>query len=86
VADLKSAIKAVHDFDVEIVIVTLGMKGAVLSIGGAMYEIPAYTPNKLVDPTGAGDAFIGGFFGRICSWQRSPMVCMCWFSASLNGC
>jgi len=64
VADLKAAIRAVHDFDVEAVIVTLGAKGAVLSVEGTAYEIPAYTPNKLVDPTGAGDAFIGGFLAE----------------------
>jgi sugar/nucleoside kinase (ribokinase family) len=64
VADLKAAIKAVHDFGVETVIVTLGAKGAVLSVEGTAYEIPAYTPNKLVDPTGAGDAFIGGFLAE----------------------
>ena len=80
VADLKSAIKAVHDFDVEIVIVTLGMKGAVLSIGGAMYEIPAYTPNKLVDPTGAGDAFIGGFSAEYVRGKEA-LWCACVGSA-----
>ena len=80
VADLKSAIKAVHDFDVEIVIVTLGMKGAVLSIGGAMYEIPAYTPNKLVDPTGAGDAFIGGFLAEYVRGKEA-LWCACVGSA-----
>jgi sugar/nucleoside kinase (ribokinase family) len=80
VADLKSAIKAVHDFNVEIVIVTLGMKGAVLSIGGAMYEIPAYTPNKLVDPTGAGDAFIGGFLAEYVRGKEA-LWCACVGSA-----
>jgi len=64
VADLKAAIRTVHDFGVETVIVTLGAKGAVLSVEGTAYEIPAYTPNKLVDPTGAGDAFIGGFLAE----------------------
>ncbi len=59
--ELKSAIKTVHDLGVETVIVTLGMKGAVLSIEGTLYNIPAYKPDKVVDPTGAGDAFIGGF-------------------------
>ncbi len=80
VADLKSAIKAVHDFGVEIVIVTLGMKGAVLSIGGAVYEIPAYTPNKLVDPTGAGDAFIGGFLAEYVRGKEA-LWCACVGSA-----
>lgn len=57
----KSAIKAVHDYGVETVIVTLGMKGAVLSVEETVYKIPAYKSKKVVDPTGAGDVFIGGF-------------------------
>ncbi|MEM2466519.1 MAG: PfkB family carbohydrate kinase, partial [Candidatus Bathyarchaeia archaeon] len=80
IADLPSAIKAVHDFDVEIVIVTTGMKGAVLSIGGAVYEIPAFTPNKLVDPTGAGDAFIGGFLAEYVRGKEA-LWCACVGSA-----
>jgi len=64
VADLKAAIRAVHDFSVKTVIVTLGAKGAALSVEGTTYEIPAYTPCNLVDPTGAGDAFIGGFLAE----------------------
>jgi len=80
VADLKSAIKAVHDFGVEIVIVTLGVKGALLSIGGAVYEIPAYAPNKIVDPTGAGDAFIGGFLAEYVRGKEA-LWCACVGSA-----
>jgi sugar/nucleoside kinase (ribokinase family) len=59
--DLNSAIKAIHDYGVKTVIVTLGMNGAVLSVEGNVYNIPAYKSEKVVDPTGAGDAFIGGF-------------------------
>jgi sugar/nucleoside kinase (ribokinase family) len=60
-SDLNSAIKAIHDHGVKTVIVTLGMKGAILSVEGNIYNIPACKPDKTVDPTGAGDAFIGGF-------------------------
>jgi sugar/nucleoside kinase (ribokinase family) len=60
-SDLNSAIKAIHDHGVKTVIVTLGMKGAILSVEGNIYNIPACKPEKIVDPTGAGDAFIGGF-------------------------
>jgi sugar/nucleoside kinase (ribokinase family) len=60
-SNLDSAIKAIHDHGVEAVIVTLGMKGAVFSVEGNVYNIPAFKPEKVVDPTGAGDAFIGGF-------------------------
>jgi sugar/nucleoside kinase (ribokinase family) len=60
-SELNSAIKAVHDHGVRIVLVTLGTKGAVLSAEGTRYDIPPCKPEKFTDPTGAGDAFIGGF-------------------------
>jgi sugar/nucleoside kinase (ribokinase family) len=60
-SDLNVAIKAIHDYGVKTVIVSLGIKGAVLSVEGNLYNIPAYKSEKIVDPTGAGDAFIGGF-------------------------
>lgn len=63
-SNLKSAIRAVHNYGVETVIVTLGMKGAVLSVEGKVYKIPAYKSKKVIDPTGAGDVFIGGFLAE----------------------
>jgi len=59
--ELKKAIKTVHDVGVKIVIVTMGAKGSLLSVEGAQYNIPAFSPTVLVDPTGAGDVFIGAF-------------------------
>src|SRR5665647_1225786 len=59
--DLKHAIKAIHHVGVETVIVTMGAKGSVLSVEGAQYNIECYPPQVLVDPTGAGDVFIGSF-------------------------
>lgn len=71
--ELSQAAKAIHDYGVDIVIVTLGEKGAAVSVEGAIHSVPAFKPAKLVDPTGAGDAFIGGFLaeyvrGEDCSW------------------
>lgn len=60
-SELKPAIKAVHDAGVETVIVTNGAKGSLLSVEGAQYNVPACPSKVLVDPTGAGDVFIGGF-------------------------
>ena len=60
-SELKPAIKAIHDVGVETVIVTLGVKGSVLSVEGAQYNIEACPSQVLVDPTGAGDVFIGSF-------------------------
>jgi sugar/nucleoside kinase (ribokinase family) len=59
--ELKPAIKAIHDVGVETVIVTMGAKGSILSVEGAQYHIAACPSQVVVDPTGAGDVFIGGF-------------------------
>jgi sugar/nucleoside kinase (ribokinase family) len=72
-SELEPAVKAVHDHGVKIVIITLGARGAVVSVEDGMHSVPAYKPEKIVDPTGAGDAFIGGFLaeyvrGEDCSW------------------
>jgi len=59
--ELKPALKAIHDFGVETVIATNGAKGSILSVEGALYNIAVCPSKVLVDPTGAGDVFIGGF-------------------------
>jgi sugar/nucleoside kinase (ribokinase family) len=82
-SDLKSAIKAVHDFGVETVIVTLGAQGAVLSVMGTLYKIPACNSRVFVDPTGAGDAFIGGFLTEYIR-QKDSLWCACVGSAAAS--
>lgn len=82
-SDVPAAVKAVHDYGVEIVIVTLGMKGAVLSVEGANYDVPAFPSEKLVDPTGAGDAFIGGLLAEYVKGE-DLMWCACVGSAAAS--
>jgi len=77
---LDSAIKAVHDYGVETVIVTMGMNGIVLSFEETFYRIPAYKSEKMVDPTGAGDAFIGGFLAEYVRGEDA-LWCACVGSA-----
>jgi len=72
-SDVDSAIEAVRSQGVSIVIVTLGAEGAVVSVEDTIHRVSAYKPEKLVDPTGAGDAFIGAFLaeyarGENCAW------------------
>jgi adenosine kinase len=45
----------------EAVIVTRGEKGASIVLRDRTIEIPAVAPDAIVDPTGVGDAFRGGF-------------------------
>ena len=70
-SELKPAIKAIHDVGVETVIVTLGAKGSVLSVEGAQYHIEACPSQVLVDPTGAGDVFIGSFLAEYLQQKES---------------
>lgn len=46
---------------VNLLVVTLGEKGALVSLGGKRYEIPIVPATEIIDPTGVGDAFRGGF-------------------------
>ena len=41
-------------------IVTQGAKGSRIYAGGAVWEIPAVRPERVVDPTGCGDAYRAG--------------------------
>lgn len=74
--DLVSAVESVHNHGVKIVIVTLGSKGALLSVEGTRYDVPACVPAKLVDPTGAGDAFISGFLAEYVNGENI-LRCAC---------
>ena len=78
--------KAIHDVGVETVIVTMGAKGSVLSVEGAQYNIPACPSEVLVDPTGAGDVFIGGFLTEYLAPKRINMVCLRRFSCCFSCC
>ena len=82
-SDLKSAIKAIHDFGVETVLVTSGAKGSALSVEKTLYNIPAYNSRVSVDPTGAGDAFIGGFLTEYIR-QKDSLWCACVGSAAAS--
>jgi sugar/nucleoside kinase (ribokinase family) len=82
-SELASAIKSVHDYGVKIVIVTLGARGALVSVEDTVHNVPACKPERFVDPTGAGDAFMGGFLAEYvrcedCSW------CSCVGSAAAS--
>jgi sugar/nucleoside kinase (ribokinase family) len=47
------------------VIVKKGEHGAMLFSDEAIYSLPAFPTDKLVDPTGAGDSFAGGVMGYL---------------------
>jgi adenosine kinase len=55
---------------VEILVVTYGAEGSVIYSGGEEIKIRAIKPRKVVDPTGAGDAYRAGFIkGLVNGWD-----------------
>lgn len=46
---------------VEYLVVTLGARGVAIYIAGQKIEVPSVPPRQILDPTGVGDAFRGGF-------------------------
>jgi sugar/nucleoside kinase (ribokinase family) len=70
-SEFKEAIKAVHDVGVETVIVTMGANGSLLSVENTCYSVPVCKPTIVVDPTGAGDVFIGAFLAEYLKGRES---------------
>jgi adenosine kinase len=57
---------------VNTLVVTRGKDGANLYVGGDTLHIPTVPPDEIVDPTGVGDAFRGGFlagYSRGFDWK-----------------
>lgn len=57
---------------VDIVVVTRGEKGTSIYANGKEISVPIIPPQKIIDPTGVGDAFRGGFlagYSNGWSWE-----------------
>jgi adenosine kinase len=46
---------------VDLLVITLGERGAAIYASGKQYMVPVVPPKQILDPTGVGDAFRGGF-------------------------
>lgn len=65
IGNLRHAAKAIHAMGPSTVVIKRGEHGATLYRDGECFIAPAYPLEDLVDPTGAGDAFAGGFMGYL---------------------
>lgn len=65
--NLFKALPALHRLGPKYVIVKKGQHGAVLSSPKGLFLAPAYPLKTVVDPTGAGDSFVGGLMGYLAS-------------------
>jgi sugar/nucleoside kinase (ribokinase family) len=80
---LNVAMETISDYGVKTVIVTKGRKGSSLLFGGSFFSVPAYKSKRIVDLTGAGDAFSGAFLAEYVR-RKNPLWCACVGSASAS--
>ena len=57
-----------------VVIIKQGKNGALLAYDDVRIHIPVFPVNKLVDPTGAGDSFAGGFIGHLVNHGNNDFI------------
>jgi cytidine kinase len=71
--NLISALKKIHKLGPKYVIIKKGEHGAILSSRDrGLFVSPAYPLRRVVDPTGAGDSFVGGMMGYL-STAKGPI-------------
>jgi sugar/nucleoside kinase (ribokinase family) len=66
--DTSNVIQAAHDIKglgPKVVVVKKGEHGCLLFTQDGTFAAPAYPLSDVIDPTGAGDSFAGGFMGHI---------------------
>src|SRR5438046_1145639 len=63
--NLVQAAREVHTMGPRVVIAKQGEYGAALLTPDTFFALPAYPLETVVDPTGAGDTFAGGFVGYL---------------------
>src|SRR5688572_29297007 len=61
------ALKKIHKLGPKYVIIKKGEHGAILSGPAGLFSAPAYPIKCVIDPTGAGDSFVGGLLGYLAS-------------------
>jgi sugar/nucleoside kinase (ribokinase family) len=67
-----AAIRKIHKLGPKYVVIKKGSHGSILSGPRGFFICPAYPLSKVVDPTGAGDSFVGGMMGYLAA-ARGPI-------------
>jgi sugar/nucleoside kinase (ribokinase family) len=72
--NLISAAREVLNWGPSVVVAKQGEYGAALVTHDTFFALPAYPLQTVVDPTGAGDTFAGGFVGYITQHVDRPLT------------
>ncbi len=68
----EQAARQLLDFGPRFAVVKRGEHGAILAHPGGVWACPAYGVKHVVDPTGAGDSFLGGLLGYMAEQDAGP--------------
>ena len=68
-----SALTKIHRMGPKYVIIKKGEHGSILSGPKGLFIAPAYPLRKVVDPTGAGDSFVGGLIGYLAAQKKGTV-------------
>ena len=75
--NLLKAARIIQKMGPQIVVIKRGDSGSMLFYGGEVIAMPARPIEKVVDPTGAGDTFAGGFMGYLAAapdWRNFSVL------------
>ena len=89
--NLELAIEKTFEFGLNFIIVKMGSEGALLiSNKGDRFKCPAVNVKHVIDPTGAGDSFAGGFMGYLSSVKdfsfNDMKKAICWGTIMASYC
>ena len=82
----EEAIQLTHETDIyaaanqllengpSVVVIKQGSRGSLLAYRDVRVHIPVFPIDKLIDPTGAGDSFAGGFIGHLVNHKKDDFV------------
>ncbi len=80
----EGALARMKDLGPAVCTITLGERGSVTLSDGGFFHVPAF-PVDVVDTTGAGDVFHGGYiYGLLQGWDVKKTVCFATAFASLK--
>ncbi len=74
---LLKAARAVCALGPKTVVIKKGEHGCMLVQGDRVFLLPAYPIEQVVDPTGAGDSFAGGFMGFLARKGNTDFATIC---------
>ena len=73
--NLIKAAKSILDMGPDFIVVKKGESGSLLySSDGEKFLLPAFPAEDVIDPTGAGDSFAGGFMGYLAQKQKTDFL------------